>query len=74
MGGPRFSSFCCRADGLRLLFVVELVGNEDTAAVFAYDDFLVLPDFELPLRRYPVETASAGIPLYGNVGQSVADV
>src|SRR5699024_6432341 len=52
----------------------EFVGNEDAAAVFADDDFLVLPDFELSLRRYAVEASSARIPLHGDYGQSVAHV
>ena len=48
--------------------------NEDAAAVFADDDFLVHLDFELLLRGDTVEAAAAGVALDVNNTQTVAGI
>jgi hypothetical protein len=48
--------------------------DQDTAAMFANDDFLVLTDVELALGRNLIETASTSISLDGYHRQAVAGV
>jgi hypothetical protein len=48
--------------------------GEDAAAVFAHDDFLLFPDFGLPLGRDGVEAAAAGAAPYHYHGQAVDGV
>ena len=48
--------------------------DEDSAAVFADDDFLAHFDFELFLRRDAVEAAAAGVALYVDDTEAVAGV
>jgi hypothetical protein len=40
-------------------FFVQVKVNQDTAAMFAYDDFFMLAYFGLALRWYYVEAAAA---------------
>ena len=48
--------------------------DHDTAAVFAYDDFLTCANVELTLRRNLVEATTAGTTLNVNDAQSIARV
>lgn len=50
----------------------DVVVDEDTAAVFADDDFLVHLDFHLALGRDVAEAATAGVAVDGDYGQAVA--
>ena len=48
--------------------------NQDTSAIFTYDDFLTGTDVELTLGRYFVKATAAGIALNSHNSKTVACV
>lgn len=51
--------------------IIKIRINENATAVFTNNDFFVLADFALTLRRDGVEATTAAIPVNGNYSQTV---
>src|SRR5579862_2518497 len=51
--------------------IIEVVVDQDPAAILANDDFLSLPDFTLALGRDGIKATTAGIADNGNNGEAV---